>query len=203
MKAAVARLPARIDPADSKGEWSLRKVRGRAVGIVPSAVVDHESSSPLAFRVDLSSLLDAKPENGAPVDPTETLEDGPTFADIGGLEEPLRQLRERIEAPLRHPEVFQKLGIEPPRGVLLVGPPGCGKTLLARALAREAGASFFAVCVTELLDKYVGESERNVRRLFERAAQSAPAIVFLDEIDALGGATQRTMLKFQSFRISR
>ena len=69
---------------------------------------------------------------------------------------------------------------------MLVGPPGCGKTLLARALAREAGASFFAVCVTELLDKYVGESERNVRQLFERAAQNAPAIVFLDEIDALG-----------------
>lgn len=165
-------------------EGSARKAARPSMGLEPG---EHPLAgrSALGFRLDLDSLLEEPREpatNGTP----QPLPDGPTFAEIGGLDEQIRRVRELVEAPLRHPEVFQALGITPPRSVLLSGPPGCGKTLLARALARESGASFHAVAVTELLSKFVGESERSVRELFEHARASAPAIVFLDEVDAIG-----------------
>jgi transitional endoplasmic reticulum ATPase len=107
------------------------------------------------------------------------------WEDIGGLEEVKQQLKEMVEWPLKHPEAFERMGIEPPKGILLYGPPGCGKTLLAKAVANESGANFIAVKGPEVLTMWFGESERKIREIFRKARQVAPAIIFFDEIDAL------------------
>ena len=105
--------------------------------------------------------------------------------DIGGLEKVKQLLKESVERPLKYPEVFERMGIKPPRGVLLYGPPGCGKTLLAKAVATESGANFIAVRGPEILSKRVGESERMIREIFRKARLAAPTVVFFDEIDAI------------------
>ncbi len=108
-----------------------------------------------------------------------------TYEDIGGLHEEIRKTREIIELPLRHPELFQRLGIEPPKGVLLHGPPGCGKTLLARAVATESEVNFFSINGPEIMSKFYGESEKRLRGIFEKAQKSSPSIIFIDELDAI------------------
>jgi transitional endoplasmic reticulum ATPase len=108
-----------------------------------------------------------------------------TYEDIGGLRREIRRIREMIELPLRYPEVFERLGIEPPKGVLLHGPPGCGKTLIARAVAQETSAHFVHVNGPEIIDKWYGASEKHLRSIFEEASRRAPAIIFIDEIDAI------------------
>jgi transitional endoplasmic reticulum ATPase len=108
-----------------------------------------------------------------------------TWEDVGGLEDVKRELREVVELPLKNPDAFKRMGIEPPRGVLLYGPPGCGKTLIAKAVANESEANFISVKGPELLSKWVGESEKAVRMIFRKARQVTPAIVFIDEIDSL------------------
>lgn len=110
------------------------------------------------------------------------------WGDIGGQDTTIRQLREMVEWPITHSEIFARLGVIPPRGVLLYGPPGCSKTLLAKALATEAGLNFLSVKGPELFNKYVGESERAIRELFRKAQSAAPSIIFFDEIDALSMA---------------
>ena len=108
------------------------------------------------------------------------------YSDLGGLDEQILQVRESIEMPLESPELFQKVGISPPKGVLLVGPPGCGKTMLAKAVANQTKASFIRMVGSELAQKYIGEGGRLVRELFSLAKEKSPAIIFLDEIDAIG-----------------
>ncbi|MDP3917375.1 MAG: CDC48 family AAA ATPase [Nanoarchaeota archaeon] len=112
-----------------------------------------------------------------------------SWTDVGGLEELKSELKEAIEWPLKNPETFQRMGIKPPRGILMYGPPGTGKTLLAKAVANESESNFILVKGPELLTKWVGESEKGVRKVFEKARQTAPTIIFFDEIDAL--ATRR------------
>jgi transitional endoplasmic reticulum ATPase len=107
------------------------------------------------------------------------------WEDVGGLEDVKRNLQEMIEWPLESPESFEKLGIQPPHGILLYGPPGCGKTLLVKAVANESGANFISVKGPELMSKWFGESEQRIRELFRRAKQVSPSIIFFDEIDAL------------------
>ncbi|ASJ13195.1 proteasome-activating nucleotidase [Thermococcus thioreducens] len=109
-----------------------------------------------------------------------------SYKDIGGLDRQLQELREAVELPLRHPELFETVGIEPPKGVLLYGPPGCGKTLMAKALAHEVNATFIKVVGSELVRKFIGEGARLVHELFELAKEKAPTIIFIDEIDAIG-----------------
>jgi len=109
------------------------------------------------------------------------------WTDIGGMESLKLKLRQAVEWPHKHPEAFQRLGISPPRGLLMFGPPGCSKTMIARALATESGLNFLSIKGPELFSKWVGESERAVRELFRKARQVAPSIVFFDEIDAVGG----------------
>jgi len=108
-----------------------------------------------------------------------------TYEDIGGLKEEIKKVREMVELPLKHPELFERLGIEPPKGVLLYGPPGTGKTLLAKAVANESGATFFSINGPEIMSKWYGQSEENLRKVFESAEKSAPSIIFIDEIDAI------------------
>jgi transitional endoplasmic reticulum ATPase len=108
-----------------------------------------------------------------------------TYEDIGGLDDELEQVREMVELPMRHPELFQTLGIEPPKGVLLHGPPGTGKTLMAKAVANEVDAHFQTISGPEIMSKYYGESEEQLREVFEEAEENAPAIVFVDELDSI------------------
>jgi len=119
----------------------------------------------------------------------DTLEDmavrDVSYEDIGGLSREIRMVREMIELPLRHPEIFQKLGIKPPQGLLLFGPPGTGKTLIARAVASETEANFINISGPEITSKFYGESEKRLREIFEEAERDAPSIIFIDEIDSI------------------
>ncbi len=108
-----------------------------------------------------------------------------TYSEIGGLRREIELIREMIELPLRHPELFEKLGIEPPKGVLLHGPPGTGKTMIAKAVANETSANFISISGPEIISKYYGESEKHLREKFEDAEKSAPSIIFIDEIDSI------------------
>jgi len=114
------------------------------------------------------------------------------YEDLGGCKKQLAQIREMIELPLRHPTLFKTLGVKPPRGVLLYGPPGSGKTLMARAVANETGAFFFLINGPEIMSKMAGESESNLRRAFEEAEKNAPAIIFIDEIDSVAPKRDKT-----------
>merc|ERR1712178_557257 len=129
-----------------------------------------------------------------------------TFADIGGLETQIQEIKEAVEMPLTHPELYEDIGIRPPKGVILYGEPGTGKTLLAKAVANSTPATFLRVVGSELIQKYLGDGPKLVRELFRVAEEHAPTIVFIDEIDAVGskrydsssGGTreiQRTMLE--------
>jgi transitional endoplasmic reticulum ATPase len=115
------------------------------------------------------------------------------YENIGGLKRQLYRIREMIELPLLYPEVFEKLGIEAPKGVLLHGPPGCGKTLIARAIAKESQAQFYTINGPEIIHKFYGESEGHLRKIFEQAAQKGPSIIFIDEIDAIAPQRERVV----------
>ncbi|GAA0726525.1 transitional endoplasmic reticulum ATPase [Halorubrum trapanicum] len=108
-----------------------------------------------------------------------------TYEDIGGLDDELEQVREMIELPMRHPELFKRLGIDPPKGVLLHGPPGTGKTLIAKAVANEIDANFHTISGPEIMSKYYGESEEQLREVFEEASEESPSIIFMDELDSI------------------
>ncbi len=109
----------------------------------------------------------------------------PSYEDVGGAKAQMQRIREMIELPLKFPEVFERLGVNAPRGVLLYGPPGCGKTLIARAIAHETDAKFFVISGPEIIHKHYGESEAHLRKIFEQASKQGPSIIFLDEIDAI------------------
>ncbi len=132
----------------------------------------------LTYDTKLQILTEPAPEAKLGVPRT-------TYEDIGGLKDEIQRLREMVELPMRHPEIFQRLGIDPPKGVLLHGPPGCGKTLLARAVANESEANFFSINGPEIMSKFYGESEARLREIFQQAEKNAPAIIFIDELDSL------------------
>jgi transitional endoplasmic reticulum ATPase len=115
------------------------------------------------------------------------------YEDVGGLKPQLGRIRELIELPLRHPEIFARLGIDPPKGVLLHGPPGCGKTLIARTIAQESSANFYSISGPEIIHKFYGESEAHLRKIFDEASRHGPAIIFLDEIDSIAPKRENTV----------
>ncbi|CAF4806981.1 unnamed protein product [Rotaria sp. Silwood1] len=114
------------------------------------------------------------------------------YDDIGGVRKQLAQIKEMVELPLRHPQLFKTIGVKPPRGILLYGPPGTGKTLIARAVANETGAFFFLINGPEIMSKLAGESESNLRKAFEEAEKNSPAIIFIDELDAIAPKREKT-----------
>jgi transitional endoplasmic reticulum ATPase len=152
--------------------YALQEIRLVVVGTTPKGIV----------RIDQATEIELLPQYA---EPKEARRADVTYDDIGGLGDALDQVREMIELPLRHPELFQRLGIDPPKGVILHGPPGTGKTLLARAVATESEASFFAIAGPEIMGSHYGESEQRLREIFLEAGQRAPSIIFIDEIDSI------------------
>ncbi|GAA6038893.1 hypothetical protein JCM8097_000560 [Rhodosporidiobolus ruineniae] len=152
-----------------------------------TSVSSSASTPPLSSQKLLPSDLESALLSTRPSAMREVFLETPKvlFSDIGGQEAIKAKLRQSVDWPLRHPEAFKRLGVKPPRGVLLYGPPGCSKTLIAKALATESGLNFIAVKGPELFNKYVGESERAIREIFRKARAAAPSIVFLDEVDSL------------------
>merc|ERR1711959_548947 len=113
-----------------------------------------------------------------------------SYSDLGGIEEVIEEIRNIVEQPIFHPEVYSWLGISPPRGVLLYGPPGCGKTALANAIANECGVPMLKFSAPEIIINTVGESETSIRSIFSEASSIAPCILFIDEIDAIGSTRE-------------
>ena len=142
------------------------------VSTTPTGVVQVTEATELAVKTE-------------PVEVTQIERPSVTYEDIGGLEDELQRIREMIELPLKHPEVFGRLGIDPPKGVLLYGPPGTGKTLIARAVANEAGANFYAIQGPEIMSKFYGQSEERLRELFTEAEKNSPSVLFIDELDSI------------------
>jgi transitional endoplasmic reticulum ATPase len=125
-------------------------------------------------------------DEGEPINrEEEEAADGVGYDDIGGCRKQMAKIREMIELPLRHPQLFKVLGVKPPKGVLLFGPPGTGKTLIARAISNETGAFFFILNGPEIMSKMAGEAEANLRKAFEECEKNSPAILFIDEIDSI------------------
>ena len=152
--------------------YALQEIRLAVISTVPKGVV----------HVDETTEIELRPEYE---EPKEARRADVTYDDIGGMGPTIDQLREMVELPLRYPELFQRLGVDPPKGVLLHGPPGTGKTRLARAVANESAAEFFLINGPEIMGSAYGESEGKLRQVFEEAAKAAPSIVFIDEIDSI------------------
>ncbi|MEM2878427.1 MAG: proteasome-activating nucleotidase [Candidatus Hadarchaeales archaeon] len=173
------------------GRAIVRSSAGPHFVVTVSQFMKREELTP-GTRVALNqrslSIVEVLPSKKDPFVLGMEVEEAPsvTYSDVGGLEDQIREIRETVELPLLKPELFQKVGIDPPRGVLLYGSSGTGKTLLARAVAHETKATFIRAIGSELVQKYIGEGARMVREMFELARERAPSIVFLDELDAIG-----------------
>jgi len=152
--------------------YALQEIRLVVLSTVPKGIV----------HIDANTEVELKPEY---TEAKETRRADVTYDDLGGIGSTIDQLREMVELPLRYPEIFERLGVDPPKGVLLHGPPGTGKTRLARAVANESDASFFHIAGPEIMGSAYGESEKRLRDLFDEAAKAAPSIIFIDEIDSI------------------
>ena len=173
------------------GRVVVKSSTGPNLIVQTSRLVDKEKLKPytrVALNQRTFAILEILPQIEDPYVRVMEIIEKPnvTYNDIGGLKDQKREIRETVEIPLKKPELFKKVGIEPPKGILLYGPPGCGKTLLAKAVATETNATFIRVVASELVRKYIGEGARIVRELFALAKRKAPTIIFIDEIDAIG-----------------
>ena len=169
----------------------VRSSNGTVFQVSINQRLDKESLRPgtrVALNQDTLSVIEVLHDAWDPMVSGAEMVESPdvSYETVGGLDEQILQVREAIELPLEKPELFKKVGIEPPKGILLVGPPGCGKTMLAKAVASHTDASFIRMVGSELAQKYIGEGGRMVRELFSLAKDKSPAIIFLDEIDAIG-----------------
>lgn len=158
------------------------------------STIDRELLKPsasVALHKHSNALVDVLPPEADSSIAMLTAEEKPNikYADIGGMDIQKQEMREAVELPLTHFELYKQIGIDPPRGVLMYGPPGCGKTMLAKAVAHHTTAAFIRVVGSEFVQKYLGEGPRMVRDVFRLAKENAPAIIFIDEIDAI--ATKR------------
>ena len=166
-----------IVPVMSSTNHPFMRSPGQAI---PLIAVESEPNGVVLVTEDTEVELREEPISGF-----EKTGGGITYEDIGGLKNEIQRVREMVELPMKHPQIFKKLGIEPPQGVLLHGPPGTGKTLLAKAVANETSASFFSIAGPEIISKYYGESEQQLREIFEDASDESPSIIFIDELDSI------------------
>jgi transitional endoplasmic reticulum ATPase len=159
-----------------EGDMTLLSIFGSSVPLIATRTRPHGP-----VKVTESTILQVMSE------PTPEKKGLPivSYEDIGGLRGAIQRIREMVELPLRHPELFQRLGIEPPKGIFLYGPPGCGKTLVAKAVANESDANFFVISGPEIMSKFYGESEARLREIFQKAQEMSPSIIFIDELDAI------------------
>lgn len=169
----------------------VRSSNGTVFQVSLNQRLDPERLKPgtrVALNQDSLSVIEILHEAWDPMVSGAEMTDKPSisYEDVAGLDEQVESVREAIELPLLKPELFEKVGIVPPKGVLLVGPPGCGKTLLAKAVANHTDATFIRMVGSELAQKYIGEGGRMVRELFSLAKEKSPSVIFLDEIDAIG-----------------
>jgi proteasome regulatory subunit len=174
-----------------EGHAVVRSSNGTVFQVSLNQKLDAEKLRPgtrVALNQDSLSVVDVLSDAWDPLVSGAEMIERPDveYEMVGGLDEQIASLREAIELPLERPEAFRKVGIDPPKGVLLVGPPGCGKTMVAKAVASQTKAAFIRMVGSELAQKYIGEGGRMVRELFSLAKDRAPAIIFLDEIDAIG-----------------
>jgi transitional endoplasmic reticulum ATPase len=165
----------------TKGDTIPISVMGQRIDLVvistnPSGPVIIGDSTKITVSEESAKAVQISREGGVP---------SITYEDIGGLGDAVGRVREMIELPLRHPELFKRLGVEAPKGVLLHGPPGTGKTLMAKAVANETNANFYTIGGPEIMSKYHGESEERLRNVFQEAEKNAPSIIFIDEIDSI------------------
>ncbi|NHJ33234.1 MAG: CDC48 family AAA ATPase [Asgard group archaeon] len=180
---------------DLDGRFLLQILTGRPVSIGDSIRIQILGGNQIVFKVarvapkQLNTVVVSAKTNidlrSAPITAEDEKIAQISYEDIGGLEDVIQKLREMIELPLRYPEIFEKLGVEAPKGLLLYGPPGTGKTMLAKAVANETDAHFIHLSGPEIMSKFYGESEANIRGVFKEAEDNAPSIVFIDEIDAI------------------
>jgi len=195
-ESAATLVLAPVSPSSAFVKEKDRKYLGRLLEGLPMTPGDKVRVTLLGSRYQEFLVADASPKGAVVVGPLTTIKvkgevtagkgkTGITYEDIGGLQKEIQRIREMIELPLKYPEIFERLGIDAPKGVLLHGPPGCGKTLIARAVANETDAYFLHLSGPEVIHKFYGESEAHLRAIFEKAEENAPAIVFLDEIDAI------------------
>jgi len=177
---------------DNKGRVIVKSSTGPSFVVNASRKIKNEKLTP-GLRVALNqrtfAIMEILPTKLDPfVKGMEVIDAIPdiSYSDVGGLEEQMQEVRETVELPLKKPELFKKIGIDPPKGVLLFGAPGTGKTLLAKAVAHETEATFIRIIGSELVQKFIGEGARLVREIFNLAKEKAPTILFIDELDAIG-----------------
>lgn len=167
----VRDMPPQVARMFNAPAFALTQIRLTVVSTVPKGIVHIDENTEVELREAFEEAATARGEVN--------------YDDVGGMGDTIRQLREMVELPLRYPELFTRLGVDPPKGVLLHGPPGTGKTRLAKAVASESDASFFTINGPEIMGSAYGESEKRLREVFEEAAKAAPSIVFIDEIDSI------------------
>ena len=167
----VTDMPPEVRLMFNAPAYALTQIRLQVVSTAPKGVVHIDENTEVELRAEFEEPRDGR---GAV-----------NYDDVGGMGDTIRQLREMVELPLRYPELFTRLGVDPPKGVLLHGPPGTGKTRLAQAVANESEAEFFTINGPEIMGSTYGESEKRLREVFEEAARVAPSIIFIDEIDSI------------------
>ena len=174
-----------------ENEAIVRSSNGTIFQVSINPRIDRELLRPgarVSLNQDTLAIIEVLNDGWDPLVSTSEIVEKPntTFSDIGGMEEEILSIRQAIELPLNKPEAFEQMGLTPPKGVLLTGPPGTGKTMLAKAIANSTSATFLGLVGSELAQKYIGEGGRLVRELFDLAKEKAPAIIFIDEIDSIG-----------------
>ncbi|MCB2087193.1 MAG: AAA family ATPase, partial [Sphingomonadaceae bacterium] len=173
----VRNMPPEVQRMFNAPAYALTQIRLSVASTTPKGIV----------HIDEDTEVELRAEYEEPRDPRA----GVNYDDVGGIDDTIKQLREMVELPLRYPELFTRLGVDPPKGVLLHGPPGTGKTRLAQAVANESDAEFFTINGPEIMGSGYGESEKRLREVFEAAAKVSPAIIFIDEIDSIAPKRDR------------